>query len=74
VFRESVMTPNKTYQSVLFYPIPDPEQRMNQLFTALTLQRQRGPRIRIGVTDIETQDRLVFSPFSVSFPQNTRRR
>jgi hypothetical protein len=74
VLRETVVTRNETYQGVLFYPIPEPEERMDEIFTALTLYRQRGPRLRIGVTDIETQDRLVFSPFSVFFPRKTRRR
>jgi hypothetical protein len=71
VFRETDLAPNETYQGVMFFSIPKPQKTRDTFFTVLSLYREGGPKIRVGVTDLETRDRLHFGPFSVSLPQDT---
>lgn len=71
VFKETALLPNETYQGVMFFSIPKPEKTRDTFFTVLSLYREGGPKVRVGVTDLETRDRLHFGPFSVSLPQDT---
>ncbi|MGH8631156.1 MAG: hypothetical protein ACREU7_10410 [Burkholderiales bacterium] len=63
-FRETVLLPNETYQGVMFFPSPKPERTRDSFFKAYSLFREAGPRIRVGVTNLDTRDRLHFGPFS----------
>jgi hypothetical protein len=69
VFRETALLPDETYQGVMFFPAPKPRRTQDTYFTALSLFREGGPKIRVGVTDTETRDRLHFGPFSLSRPE-----
>lgn len=70
-FRETALLPNETYQGVMFFSTPRPQRTRSTFFTVLSLFREGGPKIRVGVTDLETLDRLHFGPFSLSVPGGT---
>ena len=70
MFKETALPPNETYQGVLFFSIPKPQKRDDTLFMMSNLFREGGPKIRIGVTDLETRDRVHFGPFSLSPPED----
>lgn len=70
-FSETPLLPNETYQGVMFFPIPKPQKTQDTFFTVLSLYREGGPKIRVGVTNLETRDRLHFGPFSLSLPEDT---
>jgi hypothetical protein len=72
-FRETVLLPNDTYQGVLFFSTPKPQKTENAYFTMLSLFREGGPRVRVGVTDLETRERLHFGPFPLSVQRNPSR-
>jgi hypothetical protein len=69
VFRETALLPNDSYQGVMFFPAPKSRRSQDAHFTALSLFREGGPKIRVGVTDMETHERTHFGPFSLSLPE-----
>jgi hypothetical protein len=69
VFTETALLPSETYQGVMFFPIPRPPRTRDRFFTVLSLFREGGPKVRVGVTNQDTRDRLHFGPFSLSLPE-----
>ena len=69
-FKETVLLPNDTYQGVMFFAIPRTGERRGRFFTVLRAFREEGPRILLGVTDLDTGERLRFGPLSLSFPEH----
>jgi hypothetical protein len=69
MFRETALLPDESYQGLMFFPIPEPPKSQDAYFTALSLFREGGPKVRVGVTDLETHERLHFGPFSLSPPE-----
>ena len=69
-FRETVLLPNDTYQGVMFFAIPRSSELRGSYFTVLRGFRVEGPRILVGVTDLDTGERLRFGPLSLSFPEH----
>lgn len=68
-FAETALPPNETYQGVLFFSFPKQQRRQHSLFMISNLYKQGGPRVRVGVTDLDTRERLHFGPFSLSPPE-----
>ncbi len=71
-FRETVVLPNDSYQGVMFFPVPRRPETSDTLFTILNLFHEGRPRVRVGVTELQTRKRLHFGPFSL--PAFERRR
>lgn len=69
-FKETVLLPNDTYQGVIFFAIPRSSEMRGRYFTVLRAFREEGPRILVGVTDLDTGERLRFGPLSLSFPEH----
>lgn len=63
--RETVLVPEQTYQGVLFFQATRPDERHDRFFTVMNLFRQGALRVQIGVTDLETHQRLHFGPFPI---------
>lgn len=63
--RERTLAPNENYQGLLFYPQPQPKER-NRLFAVLSLFREGGLKMRVGLTDLDTGQRLPFGPFTLA--------
>jgi hypothetical protein len=70
VFKETALPPNETYQGVMFFTLPKQPRRRDSLFMISSLFREGGPRVRVGVTDLDTRERLHFGPFSLSSPED----
>lgn len=62
-FRETVLSPNDTYRGVMFFAAPAPKGAAERLFSALGVSRDAGPRMRVGVTNLDTGERVRFGPF-----------
>jgi hypothetical protein len=71
VFSETTLASDETYQGVMFFAIPKPQRPRDTSFLVTSLHREGGPKVRVGVTDMETRDRLHFGPFSLSLPEDT---
>lgn len=69
-FKETVLLPNETYRGVMFFAAPMPKRTTDRYFTALSVFRESGPRLRVGLTNLDTGDRLLFGPFSLTFPED----
>lgn len=67
--QETTLTPNGSYQGVLFFPRPPPSER-DRFFTVLSLYREGGLRMHVGVTDVDARERLRFGPFRLSAPED----
>lgn len=67
-FKETVVSPGDTYQGVMFFPVPRQQRDSDRFFTMLSLFRDGGPKVRIGVTDPDTRTRRHYGPFSLSIP------
>jgi len=65
-FKEMVLLPNDTYQGVLFFANPRPRKKESSLFYVSSLFAQSGPRVRIGITDLDRPERVHFGPFYLS--------
>lgn len=63
--QEATLAPNESYQGLLFFPQPQPKER-NRLFTVLSLFREGGLRMHVGLTNLDTGERLQFGPFTLS--------
>jgi hypothetical protein len=73
VFKEAVLLPNDTYQGVMFFSNPKPKRNADRFFTVWSLFAEGGPRVRVGVTDLDEQDRMHFGPFTLSSSEDTLR-
>ena len=71
-FTETVLQPNETYQGVMFFSNPRPRRRDDRYFSVWSLFEQGGPRMRVAVTEMDSQDRVHFGPFSLAAPQSSR--
>lgn len=65
-FRETVLSPNETYRGVMFFAASTPQRKQDRFFTILSAYLEGAPKLRAGLTDLETGERLLFGPFSLS--------
>jgi len=70
VFTETTLAPGDSYQGVMFFTVPRAPRRRDTTFMISSLFRESGPRVRVGVTDLDTQQRMHFGPFSLSLPED----
>jgi hypothetical protein len=72
-FKEAVLAPGETYRAVMFFAAPVPgAKREDRFFTTLSAYLEGGPRLRVGLTTLDTGERVIFGPFSLSLPGNSR--
>ena len=69
-FKEAVLMPNESYRGVVFFAPPVAKTLSDRWFRVLHAYSEGGPRIRLGVTALDSGDRLLFGPFQVALPQN----
>jgi hypothetical protein len=62
-FKEMVLLPNDTYQGVMFFSSPPPRKQKSSPFFVSSLFAASGPRVQIGVTDLDGPGRVHFGPF-----------
>lgn len=72
-FKETVLLPNETSRGVMFFALPSPKTPTDRFFTALSVYREGGPRVRVGLTNLDTGERVLFGPFPLALPENARR-
>jgi hypothetical protein len=69
-FRETILGPNESYRGVIFLALPEPQKR-DRFFASWSAFREGGLRVRVGLTDTDTGERLLFGPFSLSPPKGS---
>jgi hypothetical protein len=65
-FKETVLSPNESYRGVMFFAAPAPKKTLERFFAALSALGEGEPKIRVGMTNLDTGERLVFGPFSLA--------
>jgi hypothetical protein len=69
-FKETALQPSETYRGVMFFAVPTPKRWTDRFFTSWTVYRDGGPKVRVGVTTLDSGDRVLFAPFPVRMPEN----
>jgi hypothetical protein len=69
-FKETALYPNETYRGVMFFAVPAPKRLMDRFFTAWNVYREGGPKMRVGVTNLDSGERVLFAPFAIALPEN----
>lgn len=63
---ETILIPNESYHGVLFFKVAIRKKKQYRFFTIVRLFREESPKVRIAITDLETNKRLHFGPFPLS--------
>jgi hypothetical protein len=69
-FKETALNPSETYRGVMFFALPAPKRLMDRFFTSWNVYRDGGPKMRMGLTNLDSGERVLFSPFPVTLPEN----
>lgn len=72
-FKETAVYPGETHRGVVFFAVPAPKRRLDRFFTMFTGYGDGGPKLRLGVTNLESGERVLFAPFPVTLPENAGR-
>jgi hypothetical protein len=70
LFKETTLQPTETYRGVMFFAVPQPKRWTDRFFTAWSVYRDGGPKVRVGVTTMDSGERLLFAPFPIRMPEN----
>jgi hypothetical protein len=73
MFKEMEVYPGETYRGVMFFALPAPKGWVGRFFTAWSRYYDEGLRLRVGVTNMESGERVLFAPFPVKMPENAGR-
>jgi len=69
-FKETALYPSETYRGVMFFAVPGPKRLMDRFFTAWSVYRDGGPKMRLGLTNLDSGERVLFAPFPITLPEN----
>jgi hypothetical protein len=70
MLKEIALHPNETYRGVMFFAVPAPKKVMDRFFTTWSVYRDDAPRMRVGVTNLDSGERVLFAPFPIRMPEN----
>lgn len=71
MLKETSVNANDTYRAVMFFAAPAPKRGAERFLAALGVRRDAAPELRVGLTDRDTGERLLFGPFSLTFGENS---
>lgn len=66
MFRETVLAPGETYRGVMFFAAPAPKRGIASFLATLVGSGEGEAGIRVGLTNLETGERVLFGPFSLA--------
>ena len=69
-FKETALLPSETYRGVMFFAVPGPKKMMDRFFTTWSVYRDGGPKVRVGLTNLDSGERVLFAPFAIRLPDN----
>jgi hypothetical protein len=70
LLKETALFPNETYRGVMFFAVPARKRLMDRFFTSWSVYRDGGPKMRVGVTNLDSGERVLFAPFAITLPEN----
>jgi len=69
-FKETALYPSETYRGVMFFAVPGPKRFVDRFFTAWSVYHDGGPKMRMGLTNLDSGERVLFAPFPITLPEN----
>lgn len=70
MLKETALSPNETYRGIMFFAVPAaPKRTLDRFFTSWSVFREDGPKMRIGITNLDSGERVLFAPFSLKLPE-----
>jgi hypothetical protein len=69
LLKEAALYPNETYRGVMFFAVPPGKSFLDRFFTSYSLHNEGGPRVRIGMTNLDSGERVLFAPFPITLPE-----
>jgi hypothetical protein len=69
-FKETALYPSETYRGVMFFAVPAPKRLLDRFFTSWSVYRDGGPKMRMGLTNLDSGERVLFAPFPITLPEN----
>jgi len=70
-FKETTLFPNETYRGVMFFAVPPQKKTADRFFTSWSVYRDGGPKVRVGVTNLDSGERVLFAPFAIRMPESS---
>src|SRR5215510_228280 len=70
-FKETTLLPNETYRGVMFFAVPAQKKTADRFFTSWSVYRDGGPKVRVGVTNLDSGERVLFAPFAIRMPESS---
>lgn len=67
-FKERLLMPSETYRGILFFNAPPPKKFTERFFTTYSTYGDTGSRLRVGLTNLDSGDRVMFGPFWLAMP------
>jgi hypothetical protein len=69
-FHETVLAPNESYAGVVFFSLPPASsKRFDEWFRTYSVYGTSVPKIRVGVTNLDAGERVLFGPFVIALPE-----
>src|SRR5919199_1907438 len=68
-FKERILFPSESYRGVIFFSVPQPKTLADRWFKTFSVWSEGAPRLRVGLTNLDTGDRMLFGPFPVTLPE-----
>jgi hypothetical protein len=69
LLKETALHPNESYRGVIFFAVPPGKTFLDRFFTSYNLHNDRGPKVRIGMTNLDSGERVLFAPFPITLPE-----
>ena len=70
LLKETAVHPNETYRGIMFFAVPTPKRALDRFFASLSIYPDDAPKMRVGMTNLESGERILFAPFSIKLPES----
>jgi hypothetical protein len=71
-FRQAAVPPGETYRGIVFFTAAPPRKPAERFLAVLSLYRESGPKVRVGLTNVDTSERLLFGPYALAGAEASR--
>ena len=66
MFKTAVLAPGETYRGTVFFSAPPAKGTAERFLALLSQNPESGPKVRVGLTNPDTNERLLFGPFPLA--------
>jgi len=66
IFKAAVLAPGETYRGTVFFSAPPAKGAADRFLALLSPNPESGRKVRVGLTNLDTNERLLFGPFPLA--------